>query len=90
MRYAFIVTDAPLETNPPFAENLCEECDACAKACGHGCIDPEKGLDTWKCWEQYSKARGYTLPRTQWGYQACLFGRKCDIACYERLTGRAV
>lgn len=90
MRYAFIVTDAPLETNAPYAENPCDGCTACAAACSAGCIDPAKGLDTWKCWEHYGKARGYTLPRTQWGYQACLCGRACDIACYENLTGRTL
>lgn len=90
MRYAFIITDAELETNPPFADDLCAGCTACAAACDAACIDPEKGLDTWKCWEHYSKASGYALPRTQWGYQACLCGKKCDIACYERLTGKTL
>ena len=28
------------------------------------------------------------LPNTQWGYSPCLCGRKCDIACYERLVGK--
>lgn len=90
MRYAFIVTDAPLETNAPFAGDLCAGCAACAAACEARCIDPARGLDTWACWKHYGTARGYTLPRTQWGYQACLCGRACDIACYEHLTGRAL
>ena len=94
MRYAFVITDAPLEANAPWAGDLCAECrraggvPPCAAACTAACIDPAKGLDTWKCWEHYNKARGYTLPRTQWGYQACLCGRRCDIACYEKLAGR--
>lgn len=25
------------------------------------------------------------LPQTQWGYAACLCGKKCDIACYKHL-----
>ena len=90
MRYAFVITDAPLETNAPLDEDLCAGCEACARACDGGCIDPAKGLDTHKCWQHYSQARGYTLPRTQWGYQACLCGRKCDIACYEHLTGKTL
>ena len=90
MRYAFIITDAELETNPPFADDPCAGCAACAAACDAGCIDPAKGLDTWKCWERYNKARVYSLPRTQWGYQACLCGRKCDVACYEHLTGKTI
>ncbi len=28
------------------------------------------------------------LPDTQWGYSACICGRKCDIACYEHLIGK--
>ena len=90
MRYAFVITDAPLETNAPLDEDLCAGCTACVQACDGACIDPEKGLDTHKCWQHYSQARGYTLPRTQWGYQACLCGRKCDIACYEHLTGKTL
>jgi epoxyqueuosine reductase QueG len=90
MRYAFIVTDAPIETNARYEDDLCFGCDACAKACDAGCIDMVNGFDSWKCWKYYGNARGYSLPRTQWGYQACLCGRKCDIACYEHITGRAL
>lgn len=28
------------------------------------------------------------LPNTQWGYSACICGKKCDIACYEHLVGK--
>jgi len=56
MRYAFIVTDAPLETNAPFAEDLCAGCEACAKACPAKCIDAAKGLDTWSCSVYYRGA----------------------------------
>jgi len=90
MRYAFIVTDAPLPADAPYAHDPCAGCGLCAKACAHGCIDPARGLDTHACWTHYNQARGYTLPRTQWGYQACLCGRSCDVACYEHLTGRKV
>ena len=91
MRYAFIITDAPLVTNAPLTDDLCAGCDvACAKACDGVCIDPVAGLDTRKCWKHYNAAKDYTLPRTQWGYQACLCGRKCDVACYERITGKRV
>lgn len=30
------------------------------------------------------------LPHTQWGYAACLCGKKCDIACYEHLKKEGV
>ena len=58
MRYAFIVTDAPLETNAPYSEDLCAGCDACVKACPAKCIDAEKGLDTWSCSVYYRGALG--------------------------------
>ena len=86
MRYAFIITDAPLETNAPLLDDLCAGCDACARACDAGCIGAS-GLDTHACWRHYGKAKDYTLPRTQWGYQACLCGKKCDVACYEHMKG---
>lgn len=48
VRFIFIVTDAPLETDPPFKGSLCDSCGACAAACPGHAID-EKGLDTWQC-----------------------------------------
>ena len=55
MRYAFIITDAPLPTGEPYAKNLCEGCDACIQACPGHCID-ENGLDTWSCAVYYRGA----------------------------------
>jgi ferredoxin len=49
VRFVFIVTDAPLQTDPPFAGNLCDECGECAKACPGHAIDMAGGLDTWQC-----------------------------------------
>ena len=125
MRYAFIITDAPLEAGAPYTEDLCEGCDACAKACpGHAVSDA--GLDSWQCAVYYRGAHRSNpfmtdaflagdpereailngekrfdaesaralypkldfLPRTQWGYAPCICGKKCDVACYERLTGK--
>lgn len=127
MRYAFIITDAPLETGAPYEADLCEGCDACAKACPGKAVT-ENGLDTWQCAVYYRGAhksnpfmtddflRGNPereailngekrfdaesaralypdlnfLPRTQWGYAPCLCGKKCDVACYRKLTGKEI
>ena len=55
MRYAFIITDAPLHYGEPYTKNLCEGCDECIKACPAHCIG-ENGLDTWSCAVYYRGA----------------------------------
>lgn len=55
VRLAFIVTDAPLEMDPPFTQQLCDGCNACADACPAHCID-DNGLDTWSCSVYYRGA----------------------------------
>ena len=55
MRYAFIITDAPLECDEPMQEHLCDKCSECIKACpGHAVS--EEGLDTWQCAVYYRGA----------------------------------
>ena len=55
MRYAFIITDMPLEPDAPLSEPLCDRCGACIKACPGNAID-ENGLDTWQCAVYYKGA----------------------------------
>lgn len=55
MRYAFIITDAPLETDEPLQETLCDRCGKCAQACLGNAIS-ENGLDTWQCAVYYKGA----------------------------------
>lgn len=55
VRLAFIVTDAPLEIDEPFTEQLCDGCNECARACPGHAID-ENGLDTWTCSVYYRGA----------------------------------
>ena len=55
MRYCFIITDAPLQTDAPLTESVCDGCGACEAACPGKAID-EKGLDTWQCSVYYKGA----------------------------------
>ena len=55
MRYCFIITDAPLETDAPVEEPICDGCGECIKACPGHAID-EDGLDSWQCSVYYKGA----------------------------------
>mgnify|MGYP001006546527 FL=1 len=55
IRYCFIITDAPLETDDELSEPICDKCGECIKACPGNAIS-EKGLDTWQCSVYYKGA----------------------------------
>ena len=55
MRYAFIVTDAPLEVDEPLTETLCDKCGACVRTCPGNAIGQD-GLDSWQCAVTYRGA----------------------------------
>ncbi len=55
MRYCFIITDAPLDTDEPLTEAVCDNCGACEAACPGKAIS-ENGLDTWQCSVYYKGA----------------------------------
>ena len=55
VRFVFIVTDAPLETDPPFEGELCDGCGACIEACPGHAVD-ENGTDSWQCSVYYRGA----------------------------------
>jgi epoxyqueuosine reductase len=68
-RLGFIITNAPLEPDPVLAENLCDGCGECAKACpGKAILDTTKRLkiagrdyqcgtyDEWQCSVYYRGA----------------------------------
>ena len=55
MRYCFIITDAPLETDESFSEIVCDNCGECIKACPGNAISKD-GLDTWQCAVYYKGA----------------------------------
>lgn len=55
MRYCFIITDAPLETDEELSETVCDKCGECISACPGNAIS-ENGLDTWQCSVYYKGA----------------------------------
>lgn len=55
LRFVYIVTDAPLECDEPFKENLCDNCGECLKACPGRAIG-ENGVDSWQCSVYYRGA----------------------------------
>lgn len=55
VRLVFIVTDAPLECDPPFAKPLCDHCGKCASACPGHAIDAN-GMNSWQCAVYYRGA----------------------------------
>lgn len=54
-RFVYIVTNAPLETDEPLREELCDKCGKCIEACPGKAIS-EAGLDTWQCSVYYRGA----------------------------------
>ena len=55
MRFVYIITDMPLEIDPPFGESLCDNCGECLKACPGKAIS-ENGVDSWQCSVYYRGA----------------------------------
>lgn len=55
VRLVCIVTDAPLECDPPFEGSLCDRCGECRNACPGHAID-ESGVDSWQCAVYYRGA----------------------------------
>ncbi|MBR7112580.1 MAG: hypothetical protein IKC75_06665 [Clostridia bacterium] len=56
MRWVFIITDMPLETDAPFGGALCDGCGKCLSACPGRAIDPNTGVDSWQCSVYYRGA----------------------------------
>lgn len=55
LRYCFIITDAPLDTDESVKGRICDLCGECIKACPGKAIN-ENGLDTWQCSVYYKGA----------------------------------
>ncbi len=55
MRYCFLITDMPLDTDEALSETVCDKCGECVSACPGNAIS-EDGLDTWQCSVYYKGA----------------------------------
>lgn len=55
LRFVYIITDAPLELDPPFEGEVCDGCGKCIEACPGKAVS-EAGLDTWQCSVYYRGA----------------------------------
>ncbi|MBQ4087881.1 MAG: 4Fe-4S binding protein [Clostridia bacterium] len=55
VRYCFIITDAPLDTDEAMDESLCDMCGKCKEACPGNAITDD-GLNTWQCAVYYRGA----------------------------------
>ena len=49
VRFAFIITDAPIECNAPFEGSLCDQCGECVRACPGNVIEASGEINTWSC-----------------------------------------
>jgi len=47
--FSALLTELPLETDPPVTEELCTDCDLCVKKCPAGALDVEGRTDNLKC-----------------------------------------
>jgi len=48
-RFAFILTDAELESDPVAEPTLCDRCGACVEACPGQALSGDGDLDEWQC-----------------------------------------
>ncbi|MGI6635590.1 MAG: 4Fe-4S binding protein [Christensenellales bacterium] len=56
LRIVCIITDAPLDADTPFEDELCDRCGHCVNACPGKALSLEGGLDSWQCAVYYRGA----------------------------------
>lgn len=74
--FSSIVTNAPLEPDEPFEEDLCKDCVACIKACPVKAISDSGAVDKELCYD-YCRTKRDEYPLTQ-GLYTC---RECRRVC---------
>ena len=62
IRYCFIITDAPLDTDEPLDAPVCDGCGECIKACPGKAISEDGKVDPWQCAVYYNGANGLKNP----------------------------
>ena len=62
LRYAFILTDAPLEASPLYEPHLCDKCGECMNACPGNAIRGAGKPDSWRCAVYYNGGNGSKNP----------------------------
>jgi len=73
VRFAAVVTTAPLVPGTPFDGTICiEGCDDCIRACPIGALSPDGSLDYQGCWDRVSSME------ERYGYAICA---SCMAAC---------
>ena len=62
VRFAFIITDAPLTPSEIKVPHLCDRCGECIKGCPGRAISEDGEVDRWQCAAYYAGASGLKNP----------------------------
>ncbi|MFC1524824.1 4Fe-4S binding protein [Planctomycetota bacterium] len=84
IRLVVIMTDASLEFDKPFTQELCKDCDICIKACPNGALS-EAGFERSKCLGEFSPTPELAARqrKTDKSLSECIRIQclKCMVAC---------